>query len=403
MPQAAGRRTEFTEIDVDRLLFDPGNPRFGGKSKQYSLSEIEREQEKIQKVLEGHPHNALRLVESFTKNGFIRYEPLVVRKVGGKFVVIEGNRRLAAVRYIIRNPEGSFKKDLIHKLERIPVLVFHEAKDQSHIEDMRVYLGVHHLFGFKDWPAESKAVFLDEQINSKEDLERTVDELGIKKSAVRRYLVPYRMIRKARQHLKGISDQDFWILGEALTRSAIPEYIQLEVDPDTLDVEKFDLQKLNKLIDFLYGELKPDGTRDFASRKLSDTRESSNLARVLSDPRAATKLEKGATVAEALPLVETPTENVKRLRRELRQMAVIIRSITSGGSSPAKELRKKYQEFSKVARRFLKKKCIAQVLHFLNLSVSSFGIRKFALLPTKTSGPKRKRQPEADSITFWTV
>lgn len=350
----AARKTEFTEIEVDRLLFDPSNPRFGGKRKEYSLSEIERQQEPIQRILEGHPHNALRLVESFEKNGFIRYEPLVVRQVDSKFAVIEGNRRLAAVRHIIRNPEKTFPEDLIQKLKRVPVLVFHEAKDQSHIEDMRVYLGVHHLFGFKDWPAGSKAVFLDEQIKSRQDLERTVDELGIKKSAVRRYLVPYRMIRKARQHLKGISDQDFWILGEALTRSAIPEYIQLEVDPDTLDVEKFSLQKLNKLIDFLYGELKSDGTRDFSSRKLTDTRESSDLAKVLSDPRAATKLEKGATLAEALPLVETPTENVKRLRRQLREMAVVIRNITSGGERPAKELRRTYREFSKAARNFLK-------------------------------------------------
>jgi len=353
MPQAAARRTEFTEVDVDRLLFDPGNPRFGGKSKQYSLSEIERKQGEIQKVLEGHPHNALRLVESFTKNGFIRYEPLVVRQIGGKFVVIEGNRRLAAVRHILRNSGNSFEQGLIRKLKKIPVLVFHEAKDQSHIEDMRVYLGVHHLFGFKDWPAESKAVFLDEQIKSKEDLERTVDELGIKKSAVKRYLVPYRMIRKARQHLKGISDQDFWILGEALTRSAIPEYIQLEVNPDTLDVENFSLQKLNKLIDFLYGELKGDGKRDFSSRKLTDTRESSDLAKVLSDPKAAAKLEKGATLDEAIPLVETPTENVKRLREQLREMAVLVRSITSGRNGLGKELRRKYQEFSKATRHFL--------------------------------------------------
>jgi ParB-like nuclease domain len=347
------RKTEFTEIDVEKLLFDPGNPRFGGKSKKYSLSEIEQEQDRIQKVLEGDPHYALRLVESFSKNGFIRYEPIVVRQMGTKYVVIEGNRRLAAVRYILRNTDGSYPVALIEKLQEIPVLIFHQAEDQSHLQDMRVYLGVRHLFGFKDWPAESKAVFLDEQVKSAEDLERTVDELGIKKTAVRRYLVPFRMIRKARPHLRGISDQEFWILGEALTRSAIPEYIELEVDPDTLEVEGYNLAKLQKLIDFLYGELKGD-TRDKQTRKISETRDSSDLARVLSDPKTAAKVERGASLDEALLEVQTPKENMKRLRKLLRELAIVVRSVASRGDQRAKELKRRYQESSKAARHFLK-------------------------------------------------
>lgn len=348
------RKATLTPVPVSKLLFDPANPRFGGGSGSYTLSNIEKQQERIQRILEGDPHYALRLVESFKENGFIRYEPLVVRQVGGKYVVIEGNRRLAAVRYIIANKDGSFSRELRAGLKKIPVLVFHEAEDESHVQDMRVFLGVRHLFGFKDWPAESKAIFLDEQIKSGEDLERTVDELGIKKSAIRRYLVPYRVTRKAKQHLKGISDQEFWILGEALTRSAIPEYIELEVNPDTLEVEGYNLQKLRKLIDFLYGELTENGTRNFLTRKVTDTRDSSKLARVLSDTRAAAKLERGASLEEAVLEVQTPSENLKRLRKQLGELAVIIRSITSGGDRRGKELKKKYQEFSQAARQYLR-------------------------------------------------
>ena len=304
----ASRRTTFTDVKVEKLLFDPGNPRFGKRSAPLTLPEIEKQQDSIQKVLEGHPHYALRLIESFKKNAFIRYEPLVVRQVGKKYVVIEGNRRLAAVRHIIKNSESSFSQDLIKKLQKIPVLVFHQQEDQSHIQDMRVYLGVRHLFGFKDWPAESKAIFLDEQIHSADDLERTVDELGIQKRAVRRYLIPYRVTKKAKQHLKGISDQEFWIFGEVLTRSAIPDYIELQVNPDTLNVEGYNLPKLKKLVDFLYGKVKEDGSRDPSTRKLEDTRDSSDLAKVLSDPKATEKLERGATLEEALLEVQTPAE-----------------------------------------------------------------------------------------------
>lgn len=349
------RGTEFTEVEVDKLLFDPGNPRFGGKAGKYTLAEIERQQTRIQKLLEGDPHIALRLVESFRQNGFIRYEPLVVRQMDNKYVVIEGNRRLAAVRHIVdKASEELFSEDLIAKFKTIPVLVFHQAEDQSHIQDIRVYLGVRHLFGFKDWPAASKAQFLDEQIRSSDDLERTVDELGIKKSAVRRYLVPYRMTRKAKQHLKGISDQEFWILGEALTRSAIPEYIELEVNPDTLEVEGYNTPKLKKLVDYLYGELGSDDTRDISTRKITDTRDSSKLARVLSDPKAVTKLEHGATLDEAVLEVQTPSENIKRLRKQLRELAVIVRNVATPGDKRAKPLRQAFQYFLNAARDFLK-------------------------------------------------
>jgi DNA-directed RNA polymerase subunit N (RpoN/RPB10) len=349
------RKATFTLVGVGKLLFDPGNPRFGGKSGLSTISQIEKQQDRIQKVLEGDPHYALRLIESFKENGFIRYEPLVVRQMNGKYVVIEGNRRLAAVRHIISNKDGSFLPELIAKFRKIPVLVFHTKEDQSHVQEMRVYLGVRHLFGFKDWPAESKATFLDEQIKSGDDLGRTIDELGIKKSAVRRYLIPYRMTRKAKQHLKGISDQEFWILGEALTRSAIPDYIELEVNPDTLEVEGYNLAKLRKLIDFLYGELTDDGTRNFLTRKITEgTRDSSRLAKVLSDPKAAAKLERGASLEEALLEVQTPTENVKRLRKQLGELAVVVRSLTAGGEKRSKDLKRKYQEFSRAARQFLK-------------------------------------------------
>jgi len=348
----AEQPTKFTEVDVDKLLFDPSNPRFGGKAGKHTLTEIEASQPNIQDLLEKDPHFALRLVESFSKNGFIRYEPLVVRQVEDKFVVIEGNRRLAAVRHIIANA-NKFPESLIRSLKKIPVLVFHQQEDQSHIQDMRVYLGVRHLFGFKDWPAESKAVFLDEQIHSAEDLERTVGELGIKKSAVRRYLVPYRMTKMARQKLKGMTEQQFWTLGEALTRASIPEYIELQVNPDTLEVEGYNLSKLKKLTDFLYGELR-DGIRDPATRKVMETRDSSSLANVLRDPRAVARLERGASLAEAELEVKTPAENLVHLREELRALAIVIRSITRGGDKKAKDLKRKYQEFSKAARQFLK-------------------------------------------------
>src|SRR5437879_575731 len=131
---------EFKRVPTDDVLFDPTNPRLGGTSTT--------KQEKLQEMLMEEPHLANLLVESFVVNGFIEYEPLVVRQNGNKYSVIEGNRRLAAVKYIRSNPQ-LYAATLIKKLEKVPVLVFHEAADKAHRNDIRTYLGVRHLLGYR--------------------------------------------------------------------------------------------------------------------------------------------------------------------------------------------------------------------------------------------------------------
>jgi len=141
----------FKYVAPSDLRFDPSNPRFAGVSARYS-------QDQIQDALEKEPHYAVQLVDSFLENGFIDYEPLVVRHEGRHYVVVEGNRRLAAIRHILANREKyADRSKRLADLERIPVLVFPERSGTQNEKEQRVYLGVRHLFGFRDWPAESKA------------------------------------------------------------------------------------------------------------------------------------------------------------------------------------------------------------------------------------------------------
>src|SRR4029077_12802078 len=88
-PRLAGG-AQYGKVKVDTLRFDPENPRLGGEA-------VGKNQEQIRKYLEGEPHYALDLVGSIVENGFLPYEPLIVREDNGKYFVIEGNRRLAAV------------------------------------------------------------------------------------------------------------------------------------------------------------------------------------------------------------------------------------------------------------------------------------------------------------------
>jgi hypothetical protein len=333
----------FTHVRPDSLRFDPSNPRFAGSGSGKS-------QDQIQMLLEGAPHLALDLVPSLLENGFIQYEPLVTRKGGDHYVVVEGNRRLAAVRHIIRNA-AKYPTDRVEKLARIPVLVFpetSESEQKTAEAEQRVYLGVRHLFGFREWPPESKARFLDQNIKTGEDLKRLERELNIKRADFRRYVVPYRLRKKARDIWAPYKSQDFWILGEGLAREGIKEYIELDVDTTTLQVRGFEPGKLHKLFGFIYGA--PGGTP-----QITDTRQLSRLALVLQSRPATHALEKGRPLDEAELLIESPEASLVTLAQLVRRIDVVLGSIEKRRPVPVGTagVLKRFKSFKSAVKKFV--------------------------------------------------
>ncbi len=323
---------KYRKVLLENLRFDLENPRLGGAGKHKS-------QEQIRKYLEGPPHYALELVGSIVENGFLPYEPLIVRCKGDEFFVIEGNRRLAAVQSILANGT-KYAPEVTDRLKRIPVLVFPESPQGVPNEEVLRYLGVKHLFGFRDWPPVSKAMFLDQRVKSKKDLGQVLRELNIKKQDVARYLIPYRLTRAAKKAFKGINTEDFWSLAESFGRKSIKAYIQLDVDSRTMGIRGFDAAKLRHLAQFLYGK----------KRRVTDTRELTSLSKVLGSPDAAAKLEHGATLDEASLYVEPKRETIGHLQRQLEKILNKIR-ILSPGKEDSARIRKVVGEFSRKLRK----------------------------------------------------
>ena len=347
MTEAQARRPEFTYISPSRLHFDPTNPRFGG-------SAGDMDDEKIQGLLERAPHYALDLVDSFLTNGYIDYEPLVVKRDGNDFVVVEGNRRLAAVRHILNNREAFEQKSpKVADLDEIPVLIFPEAIGSQERQEQRVYLGVRHLFGFRDWPAESKAKYLDSNIRTKDDLDRVMRELNIKRVEVRRYLVPFRLRNSAQDLWAPYKSQDFWVLGEGLNRSGINAYIGLDVDRDSLKIRGFDRAKMKNLLHFIYGTPK---NKQLVDRKIRETRDLSKLAQVLESKRATTVLERGSSLDEAALLIESRQESLKSLRRLMNELKVLLKGILPKGRKrpESQALIGSFASFEKAAKKFIR-------------------------------------------------
>lgn len=328
---------QYKKVGVGALRFDAENPRLGGAVREASGEGV---QERIRKHLEGTPHYALDLVGSIVENGFLPYEPLIVRQDGQHFIVIEGNRRLAAVQSILAAPQGKYSDEVTSRLREIPVLVFPDGAQHGDSDEVLRYLGVKHLFGFRDWPPYSKAMFLDKRIASKRDLVQVLRELNITKQEAARYLLPFRLRKAAKQVFSKVNAEDFWSLAESFGRKNIRIYIDLDVDSKSMRIKGFDAGKLRHLTRFLYGK----------KRRVTDTRQLSSLSRVLGSPSAARELEKGASLDEALIYVEPKEESIAHLVKQMEKIFNKIRKL-SPGRDDAERIALMVEEF----RRKLKK------------------------------------------------
>lgn len=144
---------EIQQIPVDELHFDARNPRI--------LSEADgRSQEAILSAL-WNSFAVDELVESISANGFFEFEPLYAAIEKGQLVVVEGNRRLAAVR-ILRDPSLarrlSAKVPKIsaaarRRLDTLPVVV----RDRDKIWQ---FIGFKHVNGPQMWQSLAKAEYI---------------------------------------------------------------------------------------------------------------------------------------------------------------------------------------------------------------------------------------------------
>lgn len=142
-------------IAVEDLYLDPQNPRITDEN--FSVSD----QDLILKEL-WKEKAVNELVDSIAANGFWNHEVLFAVKEKGKLIVVEGNRRLAAVK-LLKETELAKKINAIgvprltksdkDRLDRLPVIICKR-------EEIWQYLGFKHVNGPQDWDSIAKAEYV---------------------------------------------------------------------------------------------------------------------------------------------------------------------------------------------------------------------------------------------------
>jgi hypothetical protein len=307
---------ELREILIKDLEFDPENPRL--PRSLYNSSDREVVTWMLQDA------SLIDLLASIAYNGYFNGEPVLVvphPEKKGKYIVVEGNRRLASVK-ILRQPHiASVKKATIEGIleeappenipEKLPAFEFRKK------EDVLAYLGYRHVTGIKNWGALSKAKYIDslyhtleKKLPEKEKYQLLAKKIGSKGYYVQRLHVSYRLFIVIENNgyygIKNLDDEsiDFSNLVDAATRYAgISEFLDLNFQEKN-PLKNLNTEHLAEVTRWLFEKNDQNRTR------VGENRNIRILNAIVKAPRALEAFREGKSLDEASLLTSMPDEIV---------------------------------------------------------------------------------------------
>ena len=340
---------EIVPVKVSSLAFDLRNPRLA----EFDLAGSATEAELVRVLWEAM--DVRELVLSIAASGFFRHEPLIVAREEGKNVVIEGNRRLAAVK-LLRDP--GLAKELTVS---VPALTPAEAAAletlptvQGTRESAWRYLGFKHVNGPAKWSSYAKSRYVAE-VHRKYGvkLDDIAGQIGDTHKTVRRLYRSLMVIEQA-ERMELFRRDDRWRthfsfshLYTGLDYPGISGFLDLSPDPD----EKRDPvphekeRELRDLCLWLYGS-KKDETPPVVQSQNPHLRQ---LDAVVASKEAVSALREGESLAAAYEISRSPTtvfeDSLYSAQRSLQK----ARGLLSTGYDGSKELLRTAESVATVA------------------------------------------------------
>lgn len=324
---------EKKNIDLEKLLFDPQNPRLPKKLQGAT------DENKIIDYMVKYG-NIIELMSSIAETNYSDAEPLLVTSnTKGAYIVIEGNRRLAALK-LLNRPEltkirAQTIKDVVSNAKYIPQEI--PCILYSKREDVLDYLGYRHITGVKDWGALEKARYLDQLYQL--HIEKTpVDQIyaklakmiGSRADYVSKLHTALKLYDKANNNAyygADIQEEDisFSWFPTALGYKELVKYIGLSSLDGTLD--KLNEDHYEKIFTWMFSPQKA---------VIKESRQISNLAKITVFPAAVERLDKGASIDEALLYTSAPSDAfISMLQEAQKKLKQAIETIGQLSEEPS--------------------------------------------------------------------
>lgn len=167
-------------VSLSELFLDPDNFRVAKDTdeKKSSLSEIHESQDDVFKELKKQKLQDLK--DSILKNGFLTVDRIVVKKLeDGNYLVIEGNRRVAAFKSLISDYEKGYLEDeniknLIEQSNAISAVLV-DGSDLDIKDYSNALMGIRHVSGAKKWHGWQSAKL----VNNMYENGKTLTDIGL--------------------------------------------------------------------------------------------------------------------------------------------------------------------------------------------------------------------------------
>lgn len=299
-------------LSLRNLYLDPNNYRFRDHTEYREIDEKNITNKDVQRrtsgfVLGKSAENVTDLIDSLRENGWLEIGPILVRRLQqNSFVVVEGNRRVATLKYL----KHRYKEDAIdlgrldpERFTKVPVMLYDDADEQHYL----VMMGLHHISGKRRWPA----------INRAEAMKRLYEHFGKNGDAVcralgvskREFNLSVRTLALVDLYKKSdFGDQfeaeKYNLLREVLTAPSIREWLDWNERDETVGHQ----HNLERLFSWVSKDIAPENESDENASDINQYdlepaittgAQMRELAKVIEDPNAVKRLEETRSLQEA--------------------------------------------------------------------------------------------------------
>lgn len=239
-------RTE--NVSIDSLLLDIENPRIPESCRGFNQNQL--------LLFIANNYNAVTVAKSIARHSYFPSEPLIVLEEGETRVVVEGNRRLTALKLLLHPElrEGLDSRDEwdaivpTHALPtEVPVILVSNRREVAPI------IGYRHISGIQPWDPYSKARYIASQKDSGLTFEQVATEVGEKENEIKASYRNYRIIRQANE--SGIETEDaiaeFGVFTKAMQTKGIRDFIGVPAPKDVNEEDPIPAENLSQLREFM--------------------------------------------------------------------------------------------------------------------------------------------------------
>ena len=337
-------------IPLEKLHFDPQNPRL-----PKFLYGVVDENQIVAHML--RDESLIELMKSITQTSYSSSEPLLIVPRGeDEYIVVEGNRRLAALKLLANHVVASVRRKSVDDIlaEKIYAPLEVPCICYSNREEILDYLGYRHITGVKSWGALEKARYLKElydrhivSVGEDKICQVLAQMIGSRRDYVAKLLAAYSLYDRANDEAYfdidiSEGDVDFSILSTAIGYENIYKYIGLESSGD-ISGQGVCIDNLKFLFECLYDPKK----------KIGESRQLKQLNAVIGNEVALKAYKSGQSLQIASYYTSEPLDAFKHFiedaYRSLENAKASVERV-SASQDEVRSITEKLTEIGRIAK-----------------------------------------------------